>query len=111
LQSLKNRKASIMGESAYRKYAILVPLVYINDEIHLLFEVRSEHLRSQPGDICFPGGRMDKTDASPKACALRETSEELGVLSTEIKQVVPLDYIVSESGRIIYPYVGYISNL
>ena len=40
----------------------------------LLFEVRSPKLKSQPGDICFPGGRSG--GESPQECALRETQEE-----------------------------------
>ncbi len=111
LQKFTDREPTIMGEAAFRKYGVLVPLVEINEEIHLLFEIRAKHLRSQPGDICFPGGKMDAEDPDPKACALRETEEELGLGRTVIQSVYPLDYLVSESGRMIYPFIGYVTDL
>lgn len=106
MSGLKARQASIIGEAQFRKFGVLVPLVEKNGELHILFEVRAKHLRSQPGDVCFPGGKMDPTDRDAMFCAIRETSEELGVPSEAIHDVVPLDYIVSESGQIIYPFAG-----
>lgn len=49
--------------------AVLVPVIHKDGEEHLVFEVRSSKLDWQPGEICFPGGRIDKTDASPLAAA------------------------------------------
>ncbi len=99
-----------MGYKHFRKSAVLIPLIEVEGETHILFEVRSMALRSQPGDICFPGGRIDKEDESPRDCAIRETSEELGILKTGIQDVTPLDYVVSDFGRIIYPYIGTITK-
>ncbi|SET53508.1 NUDIX domain-containing protein [Oceanobacillus limi] len=110
LSRLKNREPSILGYEELKKSAVLLPLVEVNRETHVLFEVRSMKLRSQPGDICFPGGRIDKKDMSPKHCAVRETTEELGIDKGMIKDILPLDYIVSDFGRIIYPFVGRITN-
>lgn len=107
----KNRQASIIGEDKYRKFGILVPLVHMDGEIHIIFEVRAEHLRSQPGDVCFPGGKIDEADSSPKSCALRETYEELGIEPSNVHDVFSLDYIVSEFGRIIYPFAGIVEDI
>lgn len=106
MAGLKKRQASIIGEERFQKFGVLVPLVEKNGEPHILFEVRAKHLRNQPGDVCFPGGKMDHCDEDAMACAIRETSEELGVSPYALHDVVPLDYIVSESGRIIYPFAG-----
>jgi len=111
LQVFQHRRPSIIGEETFRKYGVLLPLVYVDGETHILFEVRAEHLRSQPGDVCFPGGKIDEEDASAQACALRETREELGIATSTIHDVFPLDYLVSESGRIIYPFAGVVENL
>ena len=86
-------------------------LVEIDNETHILFEVRSMEMRSQPGDICFPGGRIDPDDPDPRYCAIRETTEELGIKETTIQDVIPLDYIAADNGRMIYPFVGRLTNL
>lgn len=110
LNSLKQRRPQIMNQEAYRRYGILIPLVHVDSETHVLFEVRSMKLRSQPGDICFPGGRLDNEDASLKACAIRETEEEIGIHANQINHVISLDYIVSET-RIIHPFAGELNSL
>lgn len=107
---LQNRIPSILGHEHFRKSAVLLPLIKVDNETHLLFEVRSLEMRSQPGDICFPGGRIDRQDADSRHCAIRETSEELGIPAEAIKDVIPLDYIVNDLGRIIYPFVGRLTN-
>lgn len=111
LKKMNNRKPMLMDQKNFKKYSVLVPLVEIEKETHLLFEVRSLKMRSQPGDVCFPGGKLDKADANEKQCAIRETSEELGVDPSIIKHVHPLDYIVANDGRIIHPFVGKITSL
>lgn len=108
---LENRQPTILGYEKYRKYAILLPLIEVNKETHILFEVRSKHMRSQPGDICFPGGKVDPDDPDEKHAAIRETSEELRIKEADISGVVPLDYMVSDSGRIVYPFIGRITPL
>ena len=106
INKLRNRKPSILGHENFRKFAVLLPLVEVGGETHILFEVRSMNLRSQPGDICFPGGKVDKEDKNTRHTALRETSEELGISMENIYDIIPLDYMVSDFGRMIYPYVG-----
>lgn len=111
LNKLKHRKPKILGGEQIRNFAILIPLVQTEKGIEVLFEVRSFKMRSQPGDVCFPGGRMDPTDASAKAGAIRETTEELGVSASTIRNVVALDYIVGDYGSHIYPFVGELTEL
>ncbi|PAV31586.1 coenzyme A pyrophosphatase [Virgibacillus profundi] len=110
ITKLKDRKPSILGHEQFRKSAVLLPLIEKDDELHILFEVRSIKMRSQPGDICFPGGRIDKEDLGPKHAAIRETTEELGINAAAIKDVIPLDFMASDLGRIIYPFVGRITD-
>ncbi|MFD1737406.1 NUDIX hydrolase [Bacillus salitolerans] len=108
---LKRHNASILGHEHFSKYAVLLPLIEREDDIHILFEVRSQLLRRQPGEICFPGGRIDNQDKSPMEAAVRETTEELGIHNEEIKSVYPIDYLVSPFGMIVYPFVGIIRNV
>jgi len=110
VDQLKNREPHVIDHETYRKSAVLVPLVYIDGEYHVLFEVRAKGLRSQPGEICFPGGRVDLEDPSVEYTAIRETSEELGVAEEQIKVIAALDFLPTAHQLIIYPFVGYIEE-
>lgn len=110
LGKIENRHPSILGQQKTSKYAVLLPLIEKEGEVHVLFEVRSNQLRRQPGEICFPGGRIDSTDQDDKFTAIRETMEELGLEESDIQYVSPLDYFVSPFHNIIYPHVGIIRN-
>lgn len=105
---VKDRVPEVMGNNEFAKFAILLPLIERDGEIHILFEVRSHQLRNQPGDICFPGGRIDKGDHSEETAAVRETTEELGIAEHQISDIFPLDYIVSPFGMIVYSFAGII---
>ncbi len=110
IDRLSARQPGILGGDRFSKYAVLLPLIEKEDGVHVLFEIRSLQLRRQPGEICFPGGRIDAIDANPSETAIRETSEELGIAQELIHSVQPLDYMVSPFGTIIYPFVGIISK-
>lgn len=108
---LSERSTFVLGSENFSTYSVLLPLVYINNEIHLVFEVRAFSLRRQPGEVCFPGGKKDETDKDHTETAMRETYEELGLKEGSISQIVPLDFIVSPYGNIIYPFVGVIDTI
>ncbi len=110
LNQTKQHTPVILGSKEFKKFAILLPLIEKDNETHVLFEVRSNHLRRQPGDICFPGGKIEGDDPNAKEAAIRETTEELGIQAADLEDVHPLDYIVSPFGMIVYPYAGYISQ-
>jgi 8-oxo-dGTP pyrophosphatase MutT (NUDIX family) len=101
----KTRRPDIIGESTKKKYAVLVPLVDTADGTSLLFEVRAAALRRQPGEICFPGGRLEPGEA-PESCAVRETVEELRIAPEQIDILGPGDIFISPFNSIIYPYIG-----
>jgi 8-oxo-dGTP pyrophosphatase MutT (NUDIX family) len=107
---LSSRTPGILGGDTFSKFAVLLPLIEKNGEIHILFEVRSFDMRRQPGEICFPGGKVDETDRNEQHTAIRETSEELGIDERDVLDVTPLDYMISPFGTIIHPYVGVISE-
>ena len=75
------------------------------EEGRLLFEVRSENLRHQPGEICLPGGHLEEGE-SPGTCALREASEELLIPEEKIRMLGPLGYDYTYYGELIHSYVG-----
>ncbi|WP_053220054.1 NUDIX hydrolase [Virgibacillus senegalensis] len=110
LNKLRTHKPVILGSEQFAKFAVLLPLLEKEGELHVLFETRSHTLRRQPGDICFPGGKIDPADDSPEGAAIRETIEELGINSKDIDDVYPIDYMVSPFGMIVYPFVGFIDK-
>lgn len=107
---LRNRTCDIENESDYSTSAVVVPLVRHHGRLGVLFEVRSAGLNWQPGDICFPGGRIELDDASPMEAAVRETCEELGLPSSAIEVLGPLSYMVSPIGVMLYPFAAYIKD-
>ena len=99
------REPGLLG--ARREYAVLCPLVERPDGLHLLFEVRAQGLR-QGGEVCFPGGKLEPGE-SPAACALRETREELSIPEREIQLLGATDFLCSQAGFLLRPYLGLIS--
>ena len=71
-----------LGEKG--RYAVLLPLIYDvkTDKYQILYQVRSEHI-SQPGEVSFPGGRVEDGETFQEA-AIRETCEELNLIPDQI---------------------------
>ncbi len=87
-------------------YSVLLPLIKDNKgNLSLLYQVRSENLTTQPGEISFPGGRVEKGE-TPSQAAIRETIEELGISISNIKPLGKLDFLVTPYNFAIYPYLG-----
>lgn len=105
---LATHTPSIIGDESLKRYSLLIPLMEQHDELHILFEVRSYEMRRQPGEICFPGGKMDGQDSSTQVTAIRETSEELGISFKQIKNVQSYGYMVSPFGMKVDVYVGFL---
>ncbi|MCT6867662.1 MAG: CoA pyrophosphatase [Gilliamella apicola] len=93
------------------KAAVLIPIVKVDNQLHLLFQIRSHKLKWQPGDICFPGGKVEIEDINPEQTAKRETCEELGLSINEITILGQLPKFIATLGMIIYPFVGKIDSI
>ena len=100
---LSSRTPGPMDAAA--SYAVLVPLVERNGELHLLYEVRAAALRRQPREVCFPGGKMERGESAVD-CAVRETREELSIPSDAIRILGPLDFICHRGGFVMYPILA-----
>lgn len=109
MTTFSNRSVAIENEAEYLSSAVIVPLIRQGKAWHVLFEVRASNLNRQPGEICFPGGRIEP-DESPLEAAMRETSEELGIGVESIKPLGSLNYVVATMGVILHPFVAYISE-
>ena len=106
------RKLSIPDESAKRypgregtpvEAAVLVPMVMRPEGVTVLLTQRTAHLNDHAGQISFPGGRIESTDASPIAAAIRETEEETGLRHEHIEVLGALPRYLTSSGFAINP--------
>ena len=70
----------------HRYFSVLIPFIEMRERLYILFEERSAGMKSQPGEICFPGGQMEIGENAEKA-AIRETEEEIGIKSERISIV------------------------
>ena len=62
-----------------RPAAVLVPVWQRADGPRVILTKRSSHLKHHPGQVAFPGGKLEEEDGSPEAAALREATEEVGL--------------------------------
>lgn len=100
---LAQHKPTLMDATSH--FAVLVPLVEQEGELHLLYEVRAKTLRNQPGEVCFPGGHMEAGENAVD-CALRETWEELGIGSEAVTVLGDLDFVTHRTNYIMYPVLA-----
>ncbi len=114
IENIKNKfnnfSPYINGFQNMKRASVLVPLVKRNDHYEILFEVRSKNLKTQPNEISFPGGKIEKGEKPIEAC-IRETCEELGTNDTNIEIISPLDLYINHSNLIIHPYIGIIKDI
>jgi len=95
----------IAQERPIRPAAVLIPVV---DHVQptVLLTQRSAHLNDHAGQISFPGGKIDATDASPLDAALREADEEIGLDREFIDPIGYLDLYATGFGFRILPTVA-----
>ena len=92
-----------------RVAAVLVGLVERPEGLQVLLTQRTASLRDHSGQIAFPGGKMDPSDASPAATAIREAGEEVGLPPDAIEVLGYLDPYLTRTGFRIVPVVARIT--
>lgn len=88
--------------------AVLIPLIE-RDEWQVLLTKRTAHLNHHAGQVSFPGGRAESTDASPLDTALRETEEEVGIQQHFIKAVGLIEPYLTVTNFKVVPIVGVVN--
>jgi 8-oxo-dGTP pyrophosphatase MutT (NUDIX family) len=95
-------------EGAPTAAAVLVPIVNRPEGLQILLTQRSAGLPDHPGQISFPGGRVEPGDASSAAAALREATEEVGLPATQVSVLGRLAEYETVTGYRVTPIVGWV---
>ncbi len=106
LQTLRqslNNPGRTLG-CAFTRSAVVVPLLKGDQGVEIVFELRAGHLRRSPGEVGFPGGRLEPGE-SPWQAALRELQEELGVDAGQVELLGALPEQQRSRGELIVPHV------
>lgn len=93
-----------------RLAAVLIPIIERDKKASVLFTQRTDNLPTHAGQISFPGGKMDSSDANAVDTALREAREEI---SLDPKYVDPIGFLqdyVTSTGYRISPLVAVIRD-
>lgn len=96
--------------SPQREAAVLVTLIDRPLGWTVLFTERARHLANHPGQISFPGGRLDDGVESAVAAALREAWEEVRLPPETVSVAGTLPNHVTGTGFIVTPVVGFVSG-
>ena len=96
-----------LGTEIHRAAAVLIP---ITDRLEpgVILTQRPDWLRSHAGQVAFPGGKVDDSDDTTIAAALREAHEELNIPPSQVEIIGVADTYFSGSGYSIAPVVGII---
>eukprot|EP01117_Protostelium_nocturnum_P017868 TRINITY_DN7353_c0_g1_i1.p1 TRINITY_DN7353_c0_g1~~TRINITY_DN7353_c0_g1_i1.p1 ORF type:complete len:245 (+),score=84.43 TRINITY_DN7353_c0_g1_i1:61-795(+) len=106
LKSLPRRAYSQEGYP--KRAAVLVPLTIIQEKPYIMFNLRSSLLSTHKGEVSFPGGKKDEGDKDIIACALRETEEELGINSRDIRVLGKFHDYISLGGIAVTAVIAFL---
>ena len=91
--------------------AVLIPLYEYEGEVRVVIIKRPDHMNSHPGQLAFPGGRIDPEDAGPVAAALREAHEEVAIEAGDVEPFGFLEPVhTNRMDVVIAPLVGRLAS-
>jgi 8-oxo-dGTP pyrophosphatase MutT (NUDIX family) len=91
-----------------RSAAVLIPLVDRGSELSLLLTERAHHLRHHPGQISFPGGKVEEDDKTLWDAAVREANEEIGLTPQQLTPVGQLTEYRTVTRYEIVPLIAFV---
>lgn len=109
IKSLFDKGIFSVYTGEYKSSSVLIPLIEKDGEIYVLFEIRSNNLKTQPGEVCFPGGKININE-TPLNAVIRETSEELLINKSQINIIGSMLQTIGPGGIMVNIYVGIISD-
>jgi 8-oxo-dGTP pyrophosphatase MutT (NUDIX family) len=104
------RPAMEISAPELRRACVLIPLIRdLSGNWSILFSRRSDQLQAHRGQIAFPGGAVEPNEAL-EAAAIREAQEEVGIPPQDVELIGRIDDIVTNSGFLVAPFVGVITE-
>ncbi|MCI4660510.1 MAG: CoA pyrophosphatase [Neomegalonema sp.] len=103
-------RAHLPPHRRLRPAAVLCAVMERESGLQVVLTRRADHLKKHPGQIAFPGGKVDPGDPSPLGAALREAEEEIGLSREQVDITGPLDRYETSTGFQITPFVGFIEG-
>ena len=101
-------EVDLTDETRLKCAAVLVPLVWQDDQWNLLFTRRTDHVESHKGQVSFPGGGCDEGEVTPEETALREAQEEIGLDPRSVRVLGRLANMITITSFHVTPVVGVI---
>ena len=96
--------------STLKPAGVLIPVRQHETGLSVLLTQRSADLKHHAGQVSFPGGRMEDSDADIEATALRETREEVGISEDEVAIIGYLETMPTVTGYAVTPVVGLVDG-
>lgn len=101
-----NPATRLAADRVLRPAAVLVPLIPGPGGLAVILTRRSSRLLHHPGQIAFPGGKIDAGDADATAAALREAEEEIGLPRDRVEVIATMDAHETVTGFSVTPVLG-----
>ncbi len=110
LRRLPDGVSEIWFKQTLTEAAVLVPLIERGEALTVLLTQRTDHLDDHPGQISFPGGRCEPSDAGALHTALREAQEEIGLTASSVSVIGYLEPLAVVTGFAVAPVVGFVAG-
>lgn len=107
-----NPEITLPAGRKLRPAGVLVPLIVTDNRVEVILTKRASGLKHHPGQIAFPGGKQEESDANVAAAALREAHEEIGLEPSNVEllgEMPPHETVTSFTmtpvlGRVLNPF-------
>lgn len=99
-------EVDLNDETRLKCAAVLVPLVWQDDEWQLLYTRRTDQVELHKGQVSFPGGACDDGETTPEETALREAEEEIGIQPSDVRILGRLANLITITYFRVTPVVG-----